>query len=221
MITVHHLNNSRSQRVLWLLEELELPYEIKRYERDPKTMLAPPSLREVHPLGKSPVITDGELTIAESGAIIEYLVDRYGNGRLIPASDTPEHLRYTYWLHYAEGSAMPPLLLKLVFDQIDKSPMLFFVRPIARLITNRVKSSFIEPQIAQHLDYMEAEIGKNTWFAGNEFTAADIQISFPLEVSVAIAGLNASRPNLMAFLNRIHSRPAYKKALERVGTYDL
>jgi glutathione S-transferase len=221
MITVHHLNNSRSQRVLWLLEELGLPYEIKRYERDPKTMLAPPSLREIHPLGKSPVITDGELTLAESGAIIEYLVDRYGNGRLRPASDRPEHLRYTYWLHYAEGSAMPPLLLKLVFDQIEKSPMLFFVRPIARSISNRVKSSFIEPQIALHLDYMEAEIGKNDWFAGNEFTAADIQISFPLEVSVAIAGLNASRPKLMAFLNRIHSRPAYKKALERGGTYDL
>jgi len=221
MITVHHLNNSRSQRVLWLLEELELPYEIKRYERDPKTMLAPASLREVHPLGKSPVITDGELTLAESGAIIEYLVGHYGNGKLVPASGTPEHLRYTYWLHYAEGSAMPPLLLKLVFDQIEKSPMLFFVRLIARSISNRVKSSFIEPQITQHLDYLEAEISKNAWFAGNEFTAADIQISFPLEVSVAIAGLNASRPKLMAFLNRIHSRPAYKKALERGGTYDL
>ncbi|MEI6332052.1 MAG: glutathione S-transferase [Pseudanabaena sp. ELA645] len=221
MIVVHHLNNSRSQRVLWLLEELELPYEIKRYERDPKTMLAPASLREVHPLGKSPVITDGELTLAESGAIIEYLVDRYGNGRLRPALRTPEHLRYTYWLHYAEGSAMPPLLLKLVFDQIEKSPMLFFVRPIARSISNRVKSSFIEPQIVQHLDYMEAEIGKSIWFAGNEFTAADIQISFPLEVSVARGGLNASRPKLMTFLNRIHSRPAYKKALERGGKYDL
>ena len=121
MITVHHLNNSRSQRVLWLLEELGVPYEIKRYERDPKTMFAPASLQEVHPLGKSPVITDGELTIAESGAIIEYLVKNYGNGRLVPAPDTPEHLRYTYWLHYAEGSAMPPLLLKLIFDQIEKS----------------------------------------------------------------------------------------------------
>ena len=221
MITVHHLNNSRSQRVLWLLEELELPYEIKHYERDPKTMLAPASLREVHPLGKSPVITDGELTLAESGAIIEYLVKRYGNGRLVPTPDTLEHLRYTYWLYYAEGSAMPPLLLKLVFDQIEKSPMLFFVRPIARSITNRVKSSFIEPQIAQHLDYMEEEISKNAWFAGNEFTAADIQISFPLEASVARAGLNESRPKLIAFLNRIHRRPAYKKALERGGTYDL
>ena len=221
MIVVHHLNNSRSQRVLWLLEELELPYEIKRYKRDPQTMLAPTSLREVHPLGKSPVITDGKLTLAESGAIIEYLIERYGNGRLVPTIGTLEHLRYTYWLHYAEGSAMPPLLLKLIFDQIEKNPMPFFVRPIARAIVSRVKSSFIEPQIAQHLDYMEAEIGKSTWFTGNEFTAADIQISFPLEAAVARGGLNASRPKLMAFLNRIHTRPAYQQALERGGAYEL
>jgi glutathione S-transferase len=221
MLVVHHLNNSRSQRVLWLLEELELPYEIKRYKRDPQTMLAPTSLREVHPLGKSPVITDGKLTLAESGAIIEYLIERYGNGRLVPALGTLEHLRYTYWLHYAEGSAMPPLLLKLIFDQIEKNPMPFFVRPIARAIVSRVKSSFIEPQITQHLNYMEAEIGKSTWFAGNEFTAADIQISFPLEAAVARAGLNPSRPKLMAFLNRIHTRPAYQQALERGGAYEL
>ncbi len=221
MMVVHHLNNSRSQRVLWLLEELELPYEIKRYKRDPQTMLAPTSLREVHPLGKSPVITDGKLTLAESGAIIEYLIERYGNGRLVPALGTLEHLRYTYWLHYAEGSAMPPLLLKLIFDQIEKNPMPFFVRPIARAIVSRVKSSFIEPQIAQHLDYMEAEIGKSTWFTGNEFTAADIQMSFPLEAAVARGGLNASRPKLMAFLNRIHTRPAYQQALERGGAYEL
>jgi glutathione S-transferase len=221
MIVVHHLNNSRSQRVLWLLEELELPYEIKRYKRDPQTMLAPTSLREVHPLGKSPVITDGKLTLAESGAIIEYLIERYGNGRLVPAIGTLEHLRYTYWLHYAEGSAMPPLLLKLIFDQIEKNPMPFFVRPIARSIVSRVKSSFIEPQIGQHLDYMEAELGKSTWFTGNEFTAADIQMSFPLEAAVARGGLNASRPKLMAFLNRIHTRPAYQQALERGGAYEL
>ncbi len=221
MITVHHLNNSRSQRILWLLEELGLEYEVKRYQRDPKTMLAPASLREVHPLGKSPVITDGALTLAESGAIVEYLVERYGNGRLIPAAGTPDRLRYIYWLHYAEGSAMPPLLLKLIFDQIEKSSMPFFVRPIAQSIVNRVKRSYIEPQITQHLDYLEAEIGKSTWFAGNEFTAADIQISFPLEAAAARAGLNASRPKLMNFLDRIHARPAYQRALERGGTYEL
>ncbi|OUL22334.1 glutathione S-transferase [Nostoc sp. T09] len=221
MITVHHLNNSRSQRILWLLEELGIEYEIKRYERDPKTMLAPASLRKVHPLGKSPVITDGALTLAESGAIIEYLVERYGSGRLIPALGTPNRLRYTYWLHYAEGSAMPPLLLKLVFDRIENEQMPFFVRPIARAIAERVKSSFIEPQIAQHLDYLEAELGKSTWFAGNEFTAADIQMSFPLEAAAVRAGLDASRPQLMAFLDRIHTRPAYQRALDRGGAYEL
>ena len=220
MITVHHLNNSRSQRILWLLEELGLEYEVKRYERDPETMLAPASLREVHPLGKSPVITDRALTLAESGAIVEYLVERYGDGRLVPAADTPERLRYTYWLHYAEGSVMPPLLLQLVFNQVEQRPM-FLVRPIAQAIVSRVKQSFIEPQITQHLDYMEAELGKSTWFVGNDFTAADIQMSFPLEAAVAQSNLNSSRPKLMAFLDCIHSRPAYQRALERGGTYEL
>lgn len=221
MITVHHLNNSRSQRVLWLLEELGIPYDIKRYERDPKTMLAPASLREIHPLGKSPVVTDDALTLAESGAIVEYLVDRYGDGRLVPVAGTPEHLRYVYWLHYAEGSAMTPLLLKIIFDQIEKQSMPFLVRPIAQSIAGRVKRSLIEPQITQHLDYMEAELEKNTWFAGDEFTAADIQISFPLEAAAARGGLNASRPLLMTFLNRIHARPAYQQALACGGTYTL
>ena len=221
MITVHHLNNSRSQRVLWLLEELGLPYDIKRYERDPETMLAPPALRQVHPLGKSPVITDNDLTLAESGAIVEYLVDRYGNGRLVPALGCPERLRYTYWLHYAEGSAMPPLLIKLIFDKVEQSPMPFFAKPIARSIVSRVNDSFTHPQITRHLDFMEAELSKSTWFAGEDFTAADVQISFPLEAAAARAGLNASRPKLMAFLDRIHARPAYQKALERGGTYAL
>jgi len=221
MITVHHLNNSRSQRVLWLLEELGLKYRVRRYERDPKTMLAPESLRKVHPLGKSPVITDGPLTLAESGAILEYLVERHGGGRLAPPRGAPEQLRYTYWMHYAEGSAMPPLLLKLVFDRIETAPMPFFVRPVARAIAGRAKSSFIEPQIAQHLDYMESELGKSLWFAGDEFTAADIQLSFPLEAAAARAGLDASRPRLMAFLDRIHARPGYARALERGGKYEL
>jgi glutathione S-transferase len=219
MILVHHLNNSRSQRVLWLLEELGLDYEVKRYERDPKTMLAPDALRQVHPLGKSPVISDGDLTIAESGAIVEYLVERYGNGRLAPAPGTAQKLRYTYWLHYAEGSAMPPLLLKLVFDRIENGPMPFFVKPIAKAIAGRAKSSFIAPQIARHLDYLEDEIGKHAWFAGEAFSAADIQMSFPLEAAASRGGLNASRPKLMDFLSRIHARPAYQRALERGGEY--
>ncbi|MES2385237.1 MAG: glutathione S-transferase [Pseudomonadota bacterium] len=221
MITVHHLNHSRSQRILWLLEELGLDYDIQRYERDPKTMLAPASLRAVHPLGKSPVITDGDLTIAESGAIVDYLIERYGAGRLAPAAGTAERLRYTYWLHYAEGSAMSPLLLKLVFDKIESAPMPFFVKPIAKAISGKAKSSFIEPQIRQHLDYLEAELGKSQWFAGGEFSGADIQLSFPLEAAAARGGLDAGRPRLMDFLKRIHARPAYQRAIERGGEYSI
>src|SRR6185295_8769679 len=147
MIVVHHLNNSRSQRILWLLEELGLEYDIKRYQRDPQTMLAPPELRKIHPLGKSPVITDGDLTLAESGAIIEYLVGRYGHGRLVPAADTPDRLRYTYWLHYAEGSLQPLLLMKLFFGRIEKGPMPFFVRPVAKAISRKVNDAFIAPNL--------------------------------------------------------------------------
>ena len=221
MIIVHHLNNSRSQRVLWLLEELGLDYELKRYQRDAATMLAPPSLRQVHPLGKSPVITDGNFTLAESGAIVEYLVATYGNGRLVPARGTPDYFRYVYWLHYAEGSAMPPLLMKLIFDRIATTPMPFFVKPIARAIVGRVRSAFIDPQLELHLDYLEAELGGRQWFVGDAFTAADVQMSFPLEAAASRAGLDAGRPGLHAFLGRIHSRPAYLRALERGGQYDF
>jgi glutathione S-transferase len=219
MIVVHHLNNSRSQRVLWLLEELGVAYEVKRYERDAKTMLAPPALLAVHPLGKSPVIVDGTVTVAESGAVVEYLIDRYGGGRLIPPAGTPERLRYTYWLHYAEGSAMPPLLLKLVFDRVANAPAPWPISAVARSIAKKVQTSFIGPQLKRHLDYMESELAARTWFAGEEFTAADVQMSFPLEAAAARAGLNASRPHLMAFLDRIHARDAYKRALERGGPY--
>lgn len=221
MITVHHLNNSRSQRILWLLEELGLPYEIKRHQRDPETMLAPPELMKIHPLGKSPVITDDGLTIAESGAIIEYLVERYGDGKLRPPVGTLGHLRYVYWMHYAEGSAMPPLLMKLVFDRIETAPMPFFVKPVARALARKVKDSFILPQLVRHLDYMEGELAQADWFAADDFSAADIQISFPLEAAAARAGLNQSRPRLMNFLARIHARPAYIRALERGGAYEL
>ncbi len=222
MITVHHLNNSRSQRVLWLLEELALPYEIVHYQRDPKTMLAPPSLRAVHPLGKSPVVTTGDgVTLAESGAIVETLIERHGNGSLAPAAGTPEALRYRYWLHYAEGSAMPPLLLKLMFDRIEKSRMPFFAKPIAKAIAEKAKTGFIMPNIKSHLDFMEGELGKSEWFAGNAFTGADIQMSFPVEAAAVRGGLDASRPKLMSYLQRIHTRPAYQRALERGGPYGL
>ena len=221
MIIVHHLNNSRSQRVLWLLEELGLPCEIEKYERDAKTMLAPPALLKVHPLGKSPVITDDGTTVAESGAIVEYLVERYGNGRLAPAIGTPERLRWRYWLHFAEGSAMPPLLLKLIFERIKVTPMPFFAKPIARGLSNKVLGAMVEPNLKRQLDFMEGELGKSEWFAGNEFSAADIQMSFPVEAAAQRAGLDASRPKLMAFLKRIHARPAYKRALERGGPYSF
>lgn len=218
MIIVHHLNNSRSQRVLWLLEELDVPYEVKRYERDADTMLAPPELRAIHPLGKSPVITDGDKTVAETGAIVEYIIETYGQGRLIPAAGTPERLRYTYWLHYAEGSAMTPLLLKLVFMALPtRAPGL--LRGLIKAVANKAQSSFIDPQIKTHVDYWDAELGKSAWFAGQHFTAADIMMSFPLEAGAARAGA-ASRPRVKAFLEAIHGRPAYREALKRGGPYD-
>jgi glutathione S-transferase len=221
MIVVHHLNNSRSQRVLWLLEELGLPYEIKPYRRDAKTMLAPPELRAVHPLGKSPVITDEGLTLAESGAIVEYLADKYGQGRLSPPPGSPERVRYTYWMHFAEGSAMPPLLLKLIFDRMKTGPMPFFVRPVARAIADRALGSFVLPNIERNLDFMEGELGKSEWFAGASFSGADIQMSFPLEAARARGGLDEKRPRLMAWLEKIHARPAYLRAVERGGKYEL
>jgi len=226
MITLHHLENSRSQRVLWLLEELALPYEVRRYQRDPKTMLAPPELARVHALGKSPVITDGQagdggVTVAESGAIIEYLLETYGDGRLRPAAGTPERRQFTYWLHFAEGSAMPPLLMKLVFDKVRSAPVPFFIKPIVKGIADKVTTSFIAPNIKSQLDFMEAELGKQPWFAGTEFSAADIQMSFPLEAAAGRAGLGSSRPKLMDWLKRIHARAAYRRALEVGGPYSM
>jgi len=221
MITLHHLENSRSQRVLWLLEELALPYEVKRYARDKQTMLAPPALTLVHPLGKSPVITEGENTVAESGAIVEYLLDTHGNGRLRPPAGTPERRRFTYWLHFAEGSAMPPLLMKLVFDKVRSAPMPFFIKPVAKGIADKVTSSFIAPNLERQLDFMESELANRAWFAGDEFSAADIQMSFPLEAAAGRAGLNSSRPKLMDWLARIHARPAYQRALVAGGPYSM
>ena len=221
MITVHHLNHSRSQRVLWLLEELGLDYTVVRYQRDARTMLAPPELRAVHPLGKSPVVVDDGLVLAESGAILEYLVERYDAAHAFaPSPGTPEHLRYRYWLHYAEGSAMPPMLLSLVFSRLKKAPMPFFARPIARGIADKAMRTFVGPQVQLHLGYMESELGKARWFAGDLFSAADIQMSFPVEAAAVRVGLEAY-PNLAGFLQRIHARPAYQRALEQGGPFDL
>jgi glutathione S-transferase len=221
MITVHHLNNSRSQRILWLLEELGLPYEIVRYQRDANTMLAPPELLKVHPLGKSPVITDGEVTVAESGAIVEYLLDTYGEtSGLRPARGNAQYRRFVYWLHFAEGSAMPPLVMKLVFQKIKATPMPFFVKPIARGLADKVLATFVDPTLARQMAFMEAELAGGPWFTGADFSAADIQMSFPVEAANARGALGANTPRLEEWLARAHARPAYKRALERGGRYD-
>lgn len=222
MIVVHHLENSRSQRVLWLLEELGLEYEVVRHARDPDTMLAPPELRQVHPLGKSPVVVAGDgAVLTESGAIIENLLARHDRDHaLSPPPGSPQLERYREWLHYAEGSAMPPLLLGLVFSRIRSAPMPFFVRPIARMIADRTMNGFVGPQLRLHLAHMEAALEQGEWFAGDAFTAADIQMSFPVQGAAARNGLDR-QPRLRGFLERIQARPAYRRALERGGPFDL
>lgn len=221
MITVHHLENSRSQRVLWLLEELGLPYEVKRYARDAKTQLAPPELLRIHPLGKSPVITDGGVTVAESGAIVEYLLDAYGQGRLRPAPGTAQRRQFTYWLHFAEGSAMPLLVMKLVFDKVRSAPVPFFIKPVVKGIADKVTSSFIAPNLQRQLAFMESELAQQPWFAGDEFSAADVQMSFVLEAAAGRVGLATSFPKLNDWLARIHARPAYQRALKAGGPYSV
>ena len=221
MITVHHLENSRSQRVLWLLEELGLPYEVRRYQRDRTTLQAPPELARVHPLGKSPVITDGDITVAESGAIIEYLLDTHGKGRLRPAAGTPERRSFTYWLHFAEGSAMPFLLMKLVFDKVRGTPVPFFIKPVVKGIADKVTTAFIAPNLSKQVAFMEAHIARQPWFAGAEFSAADIQMSYPVEASAARGRMLADKPALTDWLARIHARAAYRRAVEVGGPYDV
>jgi glutathione S-transferase len=220
MLTVHHLNNSRSQRILWLLEEIGIDYEIIKYQRDSETMLAPRELRDIHPLGKSPVVTDDGRTIAESGAIIEYIVDTYDDGRLRPARDTPEFDRYRYWMHYAEGSAMSPLLLKLIFNRLP-GEVPWPLRPVLGLVSKGVKREFINPQIKLHMDYWEAELSERAFFVSDELTAADIQMSFPLEGALARGDKAEAYPKVNAFVQTFRARPAYKRALERGGDYSL
>tara|TARA_R110002073_G_scaffold63696_7_gene159534 strand:+ start:369 stop:1031 length:663 start_codon:yes stop_codon:yes gene_type:complete len=217
MLTVHHLENSRSQRVLWLLEEWGVPYTVKRYERDPKTMLAPDALRAIHPLGKSPVIEDDGVIVAETGAILDYLSERYGEGRLVPPAGSAEARAMTYWLHYAEGSAMTPLLMKLVFTRLPENagPL---VRPLVRGVSKKALSGFVDPRLAEHVDYWEAKLAATGWFAGPEMTLADIMMSFPLEAATSRAGAG-DKPNIAAFLERIHARPAWQRALEKGGPY--
>ncbi|MEM8816203.1 MAG: glutathione S-transferase [Pseudomonadota bacterium] len=221
MLTVHHLENSRSQRVLWLLEELGASYEIVRYERDPKTSLAPDALRDVHPLGKAPVVTDGEITVAESGAIVEYLTARYGDGSLVPPEASPERLRYTFWLHYAEGSFMPFMILSLVLTRIEGARVPFFLKPVTRGIADKVRKAYVAENVSRHLAFMQQTLSESTWFAGERFTAADVQMSFALEAAEVRTNLSTEYPALAGFLERIRARPAYRAALEKGGPYEL
>tara|TARA_R110002167_G_scaffold10666_3_gene48371 strand:- start:180 stop:857 length:678 start_codon:yes stop_codon:yes gene_type:complete len=220
MIIVHHLNNSRSQRVLWLLEELNIPYEIKRYERDPKTIRAPKSLRDVHPLGKSPVISDGEITVAESGAIIDYLVRTYAKEALLPDESSSEFRDYQYWMHFSEGSLMPPLLMRMLFEKVKTSPMPFFIKPVAKMIADKVLTTFVNPEITLNMGYVNEYLASHKWFAGDNLSGADFQMSFPLEASVAAGAIGNKYPNIHAYVKRFQARSAYLKALEKGGDYD-
>jgi glutathione S-transferase len=216
MLTVHHLNNSRSQRVLWLLEELAVPYELVKYERDPKTSLAPPELQKIHPLGKSPVVTDGPDTVAESANILEFILEKYGNGRLVPPAGSPDYRRYRYFMHYAEGSLMPFLLLRLITSRMRKAPVL--VRPIAKAIAGKIDGGFVMPNLNRHIAFVDGELAKSTFFAGDDLTAADIQMYYPMEGIAARADAPA---RVTAWLQRVRERPAYQRALERGGPWSV
>ena len=223
MITVHHLETSRSQRVLWLLEELGVPYEIKHYKRDPRTRLAPPELKQIHPLGKSPVITDGGLVVAESGAILEYLADKYGAqgqgdvANLLAAPGTPEHLQLRFWMHFAEGSLMNWLVMKLVFMSIPGQPMPFFVKPIARQLCQQVQAKLIDPNLASSQAFIEQHLATHEWFAGSRLTLADFQMSFAVEALLARSKSASGSPRLSAYRARMVARPAYQRAIAKGG----
>ncbi|SFX39568.1 glutathione S-transferase [Marinospirillum alkaliphilum] len=221
MLTLHHLEKSRSHRVLWLLELLGLDYEFKTYLRDPQTLLAPPALKQIHPLGKSPVITDGELVVAESGAIIEYLLQRYGKGRLQQvADDLQGWVDYRHWLHYAEGSLMPVLLMKLVFTQIPKRPMPFFVKPVAKGISNKVLETFVQPNLDTHLAFIEQHLAQHRWFAGDALTAADVQMSFPMLALAARSDLSAY-PHIQAYNQQLLADPAWQRVVQKAGPLQI
>jgi glutathione S-transferase len=223
MIVLHHLNNSRSQRILWLLEELNLEYDVKLYQRDSVTNLAPNTMTLIHPLGKSPIITDGDITVAESGAIIEYLMSTYYKNDVGQLDDPPRgtevHRQYTYWLHFAEGTLMPPLVAKLVLDRVRTNATPFFVKIIANKIVDKLMAAYYGPIIDKNMDYIESHLAHNPWFAGEQLSGADIQMSFPLEAAVA-RGNGKHFPNITKFVEKVHARPAYQAALERGGKYD-
>lgn len=219
MLTVHHLNHSRSQRVLWALEELALPYQLVRYQRE-KTMLAPPALKKVHPLGKSPVIEDNGIVIAESGAILEYLQETYdGEGRFKPTEGEPKR-QYRFWLHYAEGSLMPLLLMKLVFSTLGKPPVPFGIRTIGGALGKGVQKAWLNPQLQTHARFIDDHLAKHNWFAGDNISMADIQMSFPLFALLARGGVE-NLPHISAWKQRVETRPAWQHAIEKGGPLDI
>ncbi|WP_251976551.1 glutathione S-transferase family protein [Salinicola avicenniae] len=220
MIVVHHLENSRSLRILWLLEELEVDYEIVRYQRDARSMLAPAALQQVHPLGKSPVVVDGEQVIAESGAIIEYLVATHGGEWLVPSAGTASRVRYLEWLHYAEGSLMPLLVMRLVISRLSKSPVPAPLRPVGKLLAGGMRRQFLDPQLQRHLAYCEQCAGAHTWLTGEHFSAADIQMGFPL-LALDLRGGLEGYPALKRLLQAMRERPAYRRAVEKGGELNL
>jgi glutathione S-transferase len=221
MVTLHHLENSRSQRILWLLEELGIEYEIKLYKRDPKTNLAPDELKAIHPLGKSPLITDGGKVIAESAVIVNYLIRNYDkDGRFTTAPDSEAAQQNEYWLHFAEGSLMPYLVMSLVFTKVKTAPMPFFVRPVAKGIADQVMKSFISPNVENSLRFIEDHLSKNIWFAGENMSASDFQMIFPLEAAMTRSGIASKLPAINAWVKKVHALPAYQNALKKGGPYD-
>ncbi|MFT7108898.1 MAG: glutathione S-transferase [Psychrobacter glaciei] len=221
MITLHHLNNSRSQRILWLLEELGIEYKIEFYARDKVTILAPASLKKIHALGKSPVITDDAtgMTLAESGTIIEYLIQTYGNN-LMPEQGSAEYWQYLYWLHFSEGSLMPPMVMNLVLSKLKTAPMPFFIKPVAKMLADKIMQSFSNPIINRSLDFIDNHLSENTWFCGDKLSGADIQMSFPLEASAARGIVGEKHPNILAYVKRFQALDTYKAGLEKGGKYD-
>lgn len=219
MIIVHHLNNSRSQRILWLLEELELPYEIKRYQRQ-ASMLAPDALKKIHPLGKAPVITDGDRVVAESGAILEYLAGRYDRNKQFTPLDEEALLQCRYWLHYAEGSLMPLVVMRLIFSRMGKAPVPWLLRPVGAAFGKGVRKGFIDRQLATHRQFIEQHLTSHAWFAGEQLTLADIQMSFPIQ-GLAVRGGLQDMPATQAWLDKITCRPAWQRAIQKGGELNL
>ncbi|MCC2617575.1 glutathione S-transferase [Aestuariibacter halophilus] len=219
MIVLHHLENSRSQRILWLLEEVGLPYEIKVYARDPQTNLAPEALARIHPLGKSPVITDGDTVVAESGAIVEYLIETYAPQWRPPAGSDEGH-QYRYWMHFAEGTLMPPMVAKVVLDKARTKAKPFFVRWVANALIDKIMAAYFGPNIQRNLDFVEHYLSEHQWFAGEQPSGADVQMLFPLEASVA-RGAAARCPAIKAWVDRVHQREGYQRALQKGGQYDF